>query len=259
MSDRVSESSADTPAVADMASASAQAARAELEKLDPLRRVEAVLFLANEPLHSRKLAQLAGLADGTRANALIKQLNRGYDEQGRAFHVKQVAGGYQLRTRPMFSRWLSKIQNTPSAIRLTTPAMETLSVVAYRQPVLKAEIEAIRGVSCGELLRQLLDRGLVRIAGRSSELGNPFLYATTKRFLEVFGLPNIDALPRGKKLRGKGLPNWSTAQDTQTENPAKTGPNPLDEPDTNPQNHTLVDSADPAVSLPSQEPQPEEQ
>ena len=258
MSDPVSESSADSPTAADLADGQVDAALETLEPLDPLRRVEAVLFLAREPLHSRKLAGLAGLPDGTRANSLVKQLNRGYDDDGRAFHVKQVAGGYQLRTRPMFSRWLRKIQNAPVAIRLSTPAMETLAVVAYRQPVLKAEIEAVRGVSCGELLRQLLDRGLIRIAGRSNDLGNPFLYATTKRFLEVFGLPNIDALPRGKKLRGKGLPDWSTAQDTQTENPAKTGPNPLDEPDPNPQNHTLVDSADPAVSLPSQETQTEE-
>ncbi len=234
------------------------AALAELEKLDPLRRLEAVLFLAKEPLHSRKLAQLAGLPDGTRANSLVKQLNRLYDGSGRAFHVKQVAGGYQLRTRPMFSRWLQRIQNAPASIRLTNPAMETLAVVAYRQPVLKAEIEAIRGVSCGELLRQLLDRGLIRIAGRSSELGNPFLYATTKRFLEVFGMPNIDGLPRGEKLRGRGLPDWPAPQDTQTENPAKTGANPLDEPDTNPQNHTLADSSDSDVALLPPETQPEE-
>lgn len=191
--------------------------QARLDPLDPMRRLEAVLFLAKEPLHSRKLSQLAGLEDGTQARSLVKRLNQLYDEQGRAFNVKQVAGGFQIRTRPMFSPWLRKVHGKPEkqkSPRLSAPALETLSVVAYRQPVLKAEVEAIRGVSCGELLRQLLDRGLVRITGRSPELGNPFMYGTTRRFLEVFGLSSIDSLPRAKRLRGKGLPDWNLSQDS---------------------------------------------
>ena len=218
----------------------------EFERLDPLRRLEAVLFLSREPLHSRKLSQLAGLSDGTQARSLVRELNREYDRIGRAFAIKQVAGGFQMRTRPMFATWLQKIRNSPSAVRLSGPAMETLAVVAYRQPVLKADVEAIRGVSCGELLRQLLDRGMVRITGRSTELGNPFLYGTTRRFLEVFGLASIEALPRGKKLRGKGLPDWSTTaapEIAQSENPAKTALNPLDESDTNSQNVVDLDTS----------------
>ena len=171
-------------------------------------RVEAVLFLAKQPLNTRKIAQLAGVEDGTRARTIVRQLNQKYDEVGRAFQINEVAGGYQLRTRPAFSPWLQRIGRTTQQIRLSGPALETVSIVAYRQPVMKSEIEAIRGVSCGELLKQLLDRGLVKIAGRSEVLGNPYLYATTKKFMEVFGIAQLSRLPRSEKLRGQGLPDW---------------------------------------------------
>ena len=210
---------------------------------DPMRRVEAVMFLAREPMSSRKISQLAGLPDGTRARTLVKRLNEYYDRRGRSIYVKQVAGGFQMRTRPSFSMWLQRLNHRPQVVRLTAPAMETLSVVAYRQPVLKAEIEAIRGVSCGELLRQLLDRGLVKIAGRSAELGHPFLYATTRKFLEVFGLPNLDSLPRGDKLRAPGLPDWQQSTHLSEENPQETAENLLDETASNPQNQSLAQSS----------------
>lgn len=184
-----------------------------------LSRLEAVLFLAREPLNSRKLSDLASLEDGTQARTLIRKLNQKYDQYARSYQVKKVAGGYQLLTRPQFSTWLRKLDYERKSVRLSTPTMETLAVVAYRQPVLKAEIEAIRGVSCGELLRQLMERNLVRISGRSPELGNPYLYSTTKRFLESFGLANLDALPRANKLRGQGIPDWSQAdQNTDHQN-----------------------------------------
>ncbi|MBX3418733.1 MAG: SMC-Scp complex subunit ScpB [Pirellulaceae bacterium] len=171
-----------------------------------LQRVEAVLFLSRTPITSRRVAQLADLEDGTQARTLIAKLNENYREKGRAFHVKRVAGGYQIRTRPVFSRWIRQLEIPNHYQRLTTPALETLTVVAYRQPIIKADIEAIRGVSCGEMLRQLLEKGLVRIVGRSEQLGHPFLYGTTKKFLADFGLNNLDSLPRGKFLRGAGLP-----------------------------------------------------
>ena len=161
-----------------------------------LARLEAVLFLAREPLGSRKLAQLAGLADGTKARTLVRALNRRYDAEGSAFRVEEVAGGFQLMTRPKFAPWLRRLHAAPVEVRLSAPAMETLAVVAYRQPVLRAEIEAIRGVQCGEILRQLIERDLVRIAGRSEELGRPLLYGTTRQFLQVFGLRHLDDLPR---------------------------------------------------------------
>jgi segregation and condensation protein B len=172
-----------------------------------LARVEAVLFLAKETLSSRKIAQLACLADGTQARTLIRRLNGYYDEAGCAFRAEEVAGGFQLVTRPMFGPWLRRMLQTTVEPRLSGPALETLAVVAYRQPILRAEIEAVRGVQCGEMLRQLLERDLVRIAGRADDLGRPLMYGTTKRFLELFGLKNLDELPRAAELRAGGLPS----------------------------------------------------
>jgi segregation and condensation protein B len=175
------------------------------------RRLEAVLFMSRTPLPSRKLSQLAELEDGTQARTIIKELNQHYDEVGRAFHVKQVAGGFQLRTRPQFSDWIGRLEHAPRLVRLSTPALETLTVVAYRQPIIKAEIEAVRGVSSGEMLRQLLEKKLIKIAGRSEKLGRPFLYATSKEFLVHFGLNSLADLPRAKQLSGSGLPQWASS------------------------------------------------
>lgn len=166
-----------------------------------LARVEAVLFIAGEPLSSRKIADFASLADGTEARTLIRQLNQQYDAQGSAFRVEEVAGGFQLLTRPKFGTWLRRLHSAPVETRLSAPALETLAVVAYRQPVVRAEIEAIRGVQCGEILRQLMERDLVRIVGRSEELGRPYLYGTARRFLQTFGLRSLDELPRADSLR----------------------------------------------------------
>jgi segregation and condensation protein B len=170
-----------------------------------LTRVEAVLFVAREPLSSRKLAHFAGLLDGTEARTLVRRLNRLYSAESRAFAVEEVAGGFQLMTRAKFAPWLRRLYQSPVETRLSVPAMETLAVVAYRQPVLRAEIDAVRGVDCGEILRQLMERDLVRIAGRSDDLGRPYLYGTTKRFLQIFGLRHLDDLPRAGILRARQM------------------------------------------------------
>ena len=172
---------------------------------EKLARVEAVLFLAREPLASGRIAQLANLPDGNRARKLVLQLASMYDQRGSAFQVAEVAGGFQLLTRGEFSRWLRRLAAAPLEVRLSAPAMETLAVVAYRQPVNRAEVEAIRGVQSGEILRQLIERELVRIAGRSQELGRPFLYGTTKQFLRLFGLRSLEELPRARSLRAASL------------------------------------------------------
>ncbi len=164
---------------------------------DPvLARLEALLLLAREPVSTRKLAQLAGLADGTKARTLVRALNSRYDSEGCAFRAEEVAGGFQLLTRPQFASWLRRLDSTAVDVRLSAPAMETLAVVAYRQPVLRADVEAVRGVQCGEMLRQLIERDLVRVTGRSDDLGRPLLYGTTRRFLQVFGLRHLDELPQ---------------------------------------------------------------
>jgi segregation and condensation protein B len=179
----------------------AQSEHEEKSSDSDLARLEAILFLAREPLNTRKLGRYANLADGTRARTLIRQLNERYDASGRAMRVQQVAGGYQLLTRAKLAPWLRRLAHVPGETRLSAPTLETLAVIAYRQPVPRADIEAIRGVNCGEILRQLMDRDLVRIGSRSEELGRPYLYATTKRFLELFGLNQIEELPRADQLK----------------------------------------------------------
>jgi segregation and condensation protein B len=171
-----------------------------------LARLEAVLFVAREPLNSRKLAQFAALLDGTEARTLVRRLNEQFDANGCAFRVEEVAGGFQLMTRAQFGSWLKRLVQMPIETRLSAPALETLSVVAYRQPVLRADVDAVRGVDCGEILRQLMERDLVRIAGRSDDLGRPYLYGTTKRFLQIFGLRHLEDLPRADILRAPQIP-----------------------------------------------------
>jgi segregation and condensation protein B len=173
-------------------------------------RVEAILFLAREPLTSRKIAQFGNLPDGTAARTVMRQLNQLYDAAGTAFRIEELGGGYQLLTRQMFGTWLKQLLPQTldsSGSRLSAPALETLAVVAYRQPILRAEIETVRGVQCGDLLRQLLERDLIRISGRSQDLGRPLLYGTTKRFLQLFGLRHLDELPRAEQLRMRPVQN----------------------------------------------------
>ena len=160
-----------------------------------------MLLLAREPLPVRRLAQLANLADGSEARALLGQLAEQYDARGAAFSVETVAGGYQLLTRAKLAPWIEKFTPAATDPRLSPPALETLAIVAYRQPVVRVEVEAIRGVGCGEILRQLMERDLLRIVGRAEDLGRPLLYGTTKRFLQVFGLRNLDELPSASALR----------------------------------------------------------
>lgn len=188
------------------------------------QRLEAVLFLAREPLNTRKLAQYANLADGSEARTLIRHLNDHYDQLGRAFRVEQVAGGFQLMTRRLFSSWLRRLGHVPPELRLSAPALETLAVIAYRQPTPRADIEAIRGVNCGEVIRQLMERDLVRIGSRSEELGRPYLYNTTKRFLQLFGLVNLEELPRAREMRAwaatAGLSENLTGTSDKLDNPS---------------------------------------
>lgn len=163
---------------------------------DELARLEAALFLAREPLSTRRLAKLARLADGTRARTLLRELKRLQDEAGSAFRVEQIAGGFRLLTRAALGPWVRRLLGTPAETRLSAAALETLAIVAYRQPVTRAEIEAIRGVGCEDMLRQLMERDFVAIGGRTEDLGRPNVYVTSRRFLQAFGLARIEDLPR---------------------------------------------------------------
>jgi segregation and condensation protein B len=166
-----------------------------------LAQVEAVLFAADEPLTARRLAAAAGLADGAEARRLVRRLQALHEQDGSAFRVEELAGGYQLLTRPEFHPWLARLRRTGNELRLSAPARETLAIVAYRQPIGRADVEAIRGVQCSEVLRQLMEKGLLRIAGRDNSLGRPVLYGTTRKFLQVFGLKSLRDLPQAGDLR----------------------------------------------------------
>lgn len=178
------------------------------ERTDFMRSLEALLFLTREPLSAQRLAQFLNTGETSQVVDGIRKLNQIYDGTRTAFRILEFARGFQLRTRPQFTPWLRQLcrqvgvanQESPE-IRLSPPAMETLAIIAYREaystPVTRAEIEAVRGVqSCMEILRQLLGKDLIRIAGRSPELGRPRLYRTTKKFLEVFGLKSLLQLPK---------------------------------------------------------------
>jgi segregation and condensation protein B len=163
--------------------------------------VEAAMLVADEPLPARKLAKAAGLADAAEARRVVRKLQELYDRDGSAFQIEELAGGFQMLTRPQFHRWLVRLRSGGEELRLTGAARETLAIVAYRQPIMRADVEDIRGVHCGETLRQLMEKGLLRIAGRHDSLGRPVLYGTTRKFLQVFGLKSLKDLPQVEGLR----------------------------------------------------------
>ena len=173
----------------------------EARRSQKLARLEAVLLVADSAMSPRRLAQLATLASPSEVGQLIERLNRIYDSGESAFHIERVATGFQLLTRPEFSMWLDRLHNRQVQLKLSTPALETLSIVAYRQPITRADIETIRGVQSTDILRHLMERGLVRIGGEEDSLGRPYLYEPTRRFLELFGLTDLDDLPNAVLLR----------------------------------------------------------
>ncbi len=170
---------------------------------EKLGRVEAALFVADGALSVRRLTQVATLADAAEAKRLLDELNELYDASGSAFRIERVASGFQLLTRPAYSNWLRRVHERQSELKLSPPAMETLTIIAYRQPVTRADVEAVRGVQSAEMIKQLMERGLVRICGEEDTLGRPYLYDTTRQFLEIFGLRSLDDLPMAERLRRK--------------------------------------------------------
>ena len=168
----------------------------------PLKTIlEAILFASDQPVSADRLADAAGedVAVGMIKKA-VEELLADYDAQGRAFTIEEVAGGYQLFTRPEYNKYLKPLVRARQQARLTQAALETLAIIAYKQPVARAEVEDIRGVACGDMIRALMEKGLVRIAGRSEQLGRALLYGTTKKFLQAFGLSSVKDLPSDKQL-----------------------------------------------------------
>ena len=164
-------------------------------------RVEAALISTDRPLAAAKLSDLFGKAGTKAIHSAVDKLNLHYRKSDRSFRIEEVAGGYQIMTLAEFGPVLASLHKSRDQSKLSSAALETLAIVAYKQPALRAEIEAIRGVSCGEMLRSLMERHLVKIVGRAEEIGRPMLYGTTKSFLEVFGLVSLKDLPKVRELR----------------------------------------------------------
>ena len=186
------------------------------------RIVEAILFASQKPLSTKELAAIfKGAADAAKEDPeiagcgkpkpeqfveAIHQLEIEYTESGRAFEVRESAAGWQLVTRADFAPWLRQIFPENRSARLSAPALETLAIIAYRQPITRAHIEAVRGVAVDGVMQTILDRGLIRIAGRAEVPGRPLLYETTQFFMEHFGLKDLDDLPNAGELRRIALP-----------------------------------------------------
>lgn len=210
----------------EIAEAEASAARVndDREPADPEAAVvEAILFASDSPVPASKISQVAELSGQKAVNAAVKRLNERYTEIGAAFRIEAIAGGYQLLTTPRYHDVLAKLFRAKSDSRLSQAALETLAIVAYRQPILRADIEAIRGVASGEVLRSLMDKQLVKIVGRAEVLGRPMLYGTTKRFLEVFGLKGLEDLPRVEELRSGAKEPAAKPAEAKAEDAKPTG------------------------------------
>jgi segregation and condensation protein B len=162
--------------------------------------VEALLLSTHHPLTAGRLAELMELPGTKAIRKAIKSLNEQYEQSNRSFRIEQVAGGYQILTLPKFGEHLKRLHQKEIDSKLTKAALETLAIVAYKQPILRADLEAIRGVACGETIRSLMEKHLVKIAGRAEIPGRPILYGTTKRFLELFGLKSLKDLPASESL-----------------------------------------------------------
>jgi segregation and condensation protein B len=183
--------------------------------------IEALLFSAQKPLSIQEITTAIKGAESDLASetpneftrvknaevaAALEQLKVEYIQQGRAFQLVEKAEGWQLATDPGFANWVRQLFPAPKPARLSAPALETLAIIAYRQPITRADVEAVRGVNIDRVLQTLMERGLVKIAGRAEIPGRPLLYETTQFFLDHFGLRNLDELPNAEELRRRYLP-----------------------------------------------------
>jgi segregation and condensation protein B len=187
-----------------------------------IRVIEALLFSAQKPLSIREMAaaiRAAGAEDPPRAGpdkfarvteseigAALEQLKIEYVQERRGFQIIEKAEGWQFATDPEYAPWVRQLFPAPKPARLSAPALETLAIIAYRQPITRADVEAVRGVNIDGVLQTLMERGLVKIAGRAEIPGRPLLYETTQFFLDHFGLRNLEDLPNVEELRTRHLP-----------------------------------------------------
>ncbi len=165
--------------------------------------IESLLFVAEEPLTINNMKKVLSDVENKDIREALAELSKEYETRKGGFYLNEVAGGYQLRTRPDYREWITKLIQ-PSPLRLSKPALETLAIIAYRQPIIRAEIEHIRGVDSGGIVRMLMERKLIKVLGRKDVPGRPLIYTTTKHFLEVFNLKDLKDLPTPKEIEELG-------------------------------------------------------
>ncbi len=160
------------------------------------RSIEALIFVADSPVTPVLLSDVLGALDEQAIRDMVEELRSEYEEVGHAFTIEEIAGGFQFVTRPKYAPFLKRLYEQESLERLSRPGLETLAIIAYQQPLTRAEAERIRGVNCDGVVRTLLERNLIKIVGRRDAVGRPFTYGTTEEFLERFGLGSLTDLPR---------------------------------------------------------------
>lgn len=188
---------------------------------DPISLVEALLFASDAPVEAERIREVLDLGSAAEARALATALGERYAERGSALQVVEVGGGYRMVTRPEVAPWLVRLARSRSRARLSRPALETLAIVAYRQPASRPEIDAVRGVNSEGVLENLMDKRMIRIAGRKDAPGRPFLYETTREFLVAFGLRDLSDLPA---VEGELAIPEAAAVAAADENPTQQGP-----------------------------------
>jgi len=197
--------------------------------------IEAVLFASDEPVPLTKLAAIVETT-GKQSKQCIQQLNERYQASQSAFRIEQIAGGLQMLTLPCYNLWLQKLIRVRGESKLSPASIETLAIIAYKQPAIRTDIEAIRGVASGEMIRGLMSKGLVKMVGRADIIGRPMQYGTTKRFLEVFGLDSLQDLPTIEELkRPPEVPvaqNGADGAESSPEPDSDETPSQTPEPDT---------------------------
>lgn len=186
--------------------------------------IESMLFVSEDPLTIDRIKNVLTFADTKEIRNALKVLLDEYESRKGGFFLHEVAGGYQIRTRPEYTEWIKRLVK-PNPRRISKAALETLAIIAYKQPVIRSDIEHIRGVDCGGVIRMLLERKLVRVLGRKKIPGRPLIYATTKQFLETFDLKDLKDLPTPKEI--EDLTN------SLSEKKEETSPDSLENPENN--------------------------
>ena len=191
---------------------------------NPVDVVEALLFASDVPLELERIREVLDLEDAAAARGLVEELIARYEATPRGLAIVEVGGGYRMVTRPELAPWLVRLARARTRVRLSRPALETLAIIGYKQPVSKPELDAVRGVNSDAVLESLLERRLIRIGGRKEAPGRPYLYETTREFLVAFGLRDLADLP---KVEGElTIPDLAAAADSHGEAPAEQDPGP---------------------------------